>query len=296
MSTYREAHRCATSLLNSPHIIETLARRIIERQWFPSGVRCGFHAERPDIHWFLEQYIPFDFTNTAVEDSEKLEAMADMAQGRFGDWRLAPMDWRVYQPSHDNYQLPGNCRRYIARALNIMNRFANLDEFETEKAFKRANDGTPTFLGIGTHDFRDLAPEVDAVRDLLTAAQVKYPEVKFKFSEAITAMQAVVHGTSVGDGLELELDVELSHDGRPQSANICATKGAVFGPQPFLALQTQEPEPRFINDNLDLGGDENSWRYVFDHETVPGDDLAAVGVGAADRFGNTAIKVIRFDG
>ena len=89
MSTYREAHRCATSVLNSPHIRETLARRIIERNYFPSSVRCGFQTERPDTHWFLEQYIPFDFTNTATEDASELEAMADLAGGRFGAKRKA---------------------------------------------------------------------------------------------------------------------------------------------------------------------------------------------------------------
>lgn len=294
MSTYREAHRCATSLLNSPHVIETLARRIIERRWFPAGVRCGFQAERPDVHWFLEQYIPFDFTNTAVEDPEELEAMADLAHGRFGDWRLAPKDWRVYRPSHDNYQLPGDCRRYIARALNIMSRFANLDVFETEKAFRRADSGLPTLLGIATHDFRDLAPEADAVRGLLAKAQAKYPEVHYKFSEAGAAMRAVVHGDDGGDALALEMTLERAASGLPAAAAIRARRGQVFGPQPFLAIETRSG--RFIHDNFDFGTDGKSWRYAFDHETVPGDDLAAVGVGAADRFGNTAIEVVRIEG
>ena len=98
ISTYREGHRCGLSLLNSPHIWETLARRIIERRWFPSCVRCGYQAERPDIHWFLEQYLPFDFTSLALEDVSDLEAQADLAAGRFGDWRLAPTGWGVYHP------------------------------------------------------------------------------------------------------------------------------------------------------------------------------------------------------
>jgi len=293
MSTYREAHRCATSLLNSPHITETLTRRIIERRWFPAGVRCGFQTERPDTHWFLEQYIPFDFTNTALEDSDELEDMADMAQGRFGDWRLAPKDWRVYQPSHDNYQVPGDCRRYIARALNIMNRFANLDDVETEKAFRRADGGAPTMLCIATHDFRDLVPEVDTLRALLAAAQAKYPDVKFKFADAITAMRAVVHGDDDGEELALELNVERSDDGLPAAISVRTVRGAVFGPQPFLALETRRRG--FIHDNLDFGTDRASWRFVFDHETVVADDVVAVGIGAADRFGKTAVKVIRFD-
>ena len=63
--------------------------------------------------------------------------------------------------------------------------------------------------------------------------------------------------------------------------------GEVFGPQPFFALKTRAG--RFIHDNLDFGLDGQSWRYVFDHETVPGFDLAAIGVGASDKFGNIAV-------
>ena len=287
MPTYREAHRCATSVLNSPHIRETLARRIIERNYFPSSVRCGFQTERPDTHWFLEQYIPFDFTNTAIEDASELEAMADLAGGRFGEWRRAPHDWSVYRPSHDDYQVPGNCRRYIARALNILSRFANIDAHETEKAFARADTGQPTLLAIATHDFRNLVPEMDALGDLLSAAQKKFPDVKFRFAEARDAMRAVVHGGDAGPGLELAIDLETGPGGQPKACTIRTLKGEVFGPQPFFALKTRAG--RFIHDNLDFGLDGQSWRYVFDHETVPGFDLAAIGVGASDKFGNIAV-------
>ena len=61
-------------------IWETLVRRIFERNFFPSCVRCGFQAERPDVHWFLEQYIPFDLTNASVEDASELEAQKDLEQ------------------------------------------------------------------------------------------------------------------------------------------------------------------------------------------------------------------------
>jgi hypothetical protein len=291
MSIYREAHRCATSLLNSPHIYETLARRIIEREWFPSSVRCGFQTERPDIHWFLEQFVPFDFTNTSLEDSSELNDMADLAHGRFGDWRLAPKDWSVYQPSHDNYQLPGNCRRYIARALNILSRFANLDDHEVDKAFARADSGAPTLLAIATHDFRDLAPEAEALSEMLVAVQKRYPDVRFCYAEAVNAMRAVAHGDT-SDDLSLRIELEYSGD-MPVAVNISTLKGHVFGPQPFLAIQTKSG--RVIHDNLDFGVDGKSWRYALDSETIPGSDLAAIGIGAADRFGNTAVDVVRIE-
>src|SRR3989442_744610 len=83
MSTYREAHRCATSYVNSPHLYESLCRRIIERRWFPAVFRAGFQAERPDSHLFLEQWIPFDLSNMAKrDDAELLEMQADLKDGK----------------------------------------------------------------------------------------------------------------------------------------------------------------------------------------------------------------------
>lgn len=293
MSTYREAHRCATSLLNSPHVVESLARRIIERNWFPSCVRCGFQTERPDIHWLLEQYIPFDFTNTAVEDVSDLEAQADLANGRFGDWRLAQKEWGVYHPSHDHYQLPGSCRRWIARALNVMNRFANIDEAEVEKAFKRAKSGQPTLLAIASHDHRDLAPEADFLRELLVNVSSRYPDVRYKFCDALEAIRAVTGDPDRAQPLKLKVALARDERGRPHHFTVETVAGRVFGPQPFLAIQTRGG--RFIHDNFDLSPDLRSWRYVFDVESVLPGDVAAVGVGANDVYGNTIVEVVRCD-
>lgn len=293
MSVYREAHRCGSSLLNSPHVFETLVRRIIERHWFPSCVRAGFETERPDIHWFLEQYIPFDFSNMAVENSSELDAQADLAHGRFADWRLAPKDWSVYRPSHDNYQVAGQCRRFIARALNVINRFASINDREVEKAFAMADAGKPTLLGVVSHDYRDLVTEVDWFRNLLVKVQLSYPSVKFKFCEAREALRAVAYGTTDVPPLELKLELHRDSNGKPRVFTVETVRGEVFGPQPFLAIKMRSQ--RFLHDNLDFSTDLKSWRYVFDVESVLPEDLAAVGVGACDKYGNTFVDVIDVD-
>lgn len=290
MSTYREAHRCGNSLINSPHVFETLARRIIERCWFPSCVRAGFAAERPDTHWFFEQFIPFDFSNTSTEDSAELEMQSDLARGRFCDWRLAPKSWSVYHPSHDNYQKEGGCRRWIARALNVLNRFASINAYEVEKAFIRAQRGKPTILAITSHDYRDLGTEVDYFRSLLLAVQDKYPDVKFKFCDAREAIRAVAYGHINDPPLELKVQLHRDSGGKPHFLTIDTLAGQVFGPQPFLAIKTKSQ--RVIHDNLDFGTDSKSWSYVFDVETILPDDLSAVGVGANDKYGNTFVDVI----
>ncbi len=55
----------ATSYVNSYDLLfEILCRRILEDEWFPVVNRPGFHAERPDSHAFLEQWIPFDYATS----------------------------------------------------------------------------------------------------------------------------------------------------------------------------------------------------------------------------------------
>ncbi len=82
----KEAHHPATHFFShTPIIYEIISRKIIERQWFPSVNRPGFHSTRPDSHWFLEQFIPFDIANQKTE--EDYSNFKDLANGRFGDWR-----------------------------------------------------------------------------------------------------------------------------------------------------------------------------------------------------------------
>ena len=139
MSTYNDAHRCATSYINSPELYQILCRKILERNWFPSVFRAGFQTERPDSNWFLEQWIPFDISNMSTINNKDIDNSIDFKNGRSGDWRRAPKDWSIYHPDHDDYQKKGNCRRWIGRALNVMNRIGSIDQKEMDRAFLQAN-------------------------------------------------------------------------------------------------------------------------------------------------------------
>jgi hypothetical protein len=294
MSTYRDAHRCATSFVNSPELYQILCRRIIERNWFPTVFRAGFQTERPDSHWFLEQWIPFDISNMALDDNSELDRTTDFRNGRSGDWRQAPADWSVYRPSHDNYQVPGACRRRIGRALNVLNRVASIDQREMDKAFARAQEGKPALVGIASHDFRDLTTEVDHLRDLIAGASRKYPRVKFRYCEGVEAFRAAVWP----DGASPKpLDLKLAF--HPASAEDVATievsteSGKVFGPQPFLAIQTRSR--RYIHDNFDFGRSGDRWFYAFHGDTLPLSDVASIGVAANDEYGNLCVRRLALD-
>lgn len=290
MSTYREANMCATSYANSPQLHEILGRRLLDRGWFPRANRAGFHDERPDSHWFLEQWIPFDFSNKAGSELDP-ERNLDVADNRFGDWRGAPTDWSTYHPDHDYHQRTGNCRRKIARCLTLLNRFGNLTEAELESGFRRAAGGQPTLVAFCSHDWRDMVPEVEFVRHLLARIAPRYPGVQFKFAEAVEAFNAVHPPAGQAP---LKLDCTLTRDATGcRVVAIRTAAGKVFGPQPFLAVRTRSQ--RIIHDNLNYGAGLDEWQYVFDENSVLPDDVRTIGVAANDDAGNQSIHVVKVD-
>ena len=294
MSTYADAHRCATSYFGSDVIYQVLSRKVIERQWFPSSFRAGFQTERADSHWFLEQWIPFDITNMAIDDPSEFDQMIDFKNGRSGDWRRAPSDWSIYHPDHDDYQKSGNCRRLIGRALNVMNRLASIDQYEVDKAFEKArNDNAPVLMGITGHDFRNLEVEVDYVRNLIHKSNKKYPDVSFKYSTVPDGFRKVYWPNSIPDE---KLSLSIEYVGQSKNdvphVNIKTLSGKTFGPQPFFCIETKSR--RFIHDNLDFSTNEGEWSYAFHSDTLPIEDVKTVAVAANDKYGNKSIKRIDF--
>lgn len=284
MSTYKEAHRCATSYVNSPELYQIISRRIIDRDWFPSVNRAGFHAERLDSHLFLEQWIPFDLSNLSFKENKKLSL--DMQKGRGADWRRATNEWEIYHPHHDDYQIKGNCRRWIARVLNIKNRFASINQKEMDYAFNRANKGIRTLVGVTSHDFRNLEIEVEEVFKFIRHSSKKYPKVKFYFSEAKEAFQKVIYGKKYENTIKFE--VNLNTKEKIPYIIVKTTNGKVFGPQPFLAIKTKSG--RYIHDNFDFDLKKNIWFYSFYHSTIDIKNVESFGVAANDKFGNSCIK------
>ncbi len=291
MSTYKEANKCATSYINSPHLWEILGRRLLDRGWFPKANRPGFQDERPDSHWFLEQWIPFDFGNAASGDID-MEQNPDMTDGRFSDWRWAPKDWRTYHPHHDCHQLEGNCRRKIARSLTLLSRFANLTEGELELGFKRAASGQPTMVAVESHDWRDLNLEMDYFRSLLARVSAKYPDVKFRFSDSVTAFNAV-HPAPAADNVQLSCNLLFGKDGLPQRVNVEVPCGKIFGPQPFFVVRTRSG--RIIHDNMKYWRSLQDFNYVFDDESVHPSDVKSIGIATNDSAGNQSIHTIEID-
>ena len=292
MSTYKEAHRCATSYVNSPELYQILCRKIIERNFFPSCFRAGFQSERPDSNNFLEQWIPFDISNMSYENTKDTDDTNDFKLGRSGDWRRATKKWEVYNPSHDDYQIKGKCRRYIGRALNVLNRIASINKFEIEKAFKQAKNGQTALVGFASHDFRDLEYEVDYLREMIHKVSRKFKDVKFYYVDTLTGFRKTIWN-KIEKKNSIKFDVQFTNKKNDiPYITVKLKRGKTFGPQPFLAIQTKRG--RFIHDNFDFDIKKNIWHYAFYQDTLPIKDVKNIGVASNDKFGNTCIKRFNF--
>lgn len=285
VSFYRQANIMATSYDNSISVLhQILCRRLIDKGWFPVVNRAGFHAERTDSNLFLEQWIPFDPSNLAVDESQQPKHQKDQINGRFADWNGAPSDWSIYHPSLYDWRLKGDANRVIARILNLKTRHRNIDIEEIEKAFVKAAKGEDVYLGLANHDWREMSVEIDEFREMLKVVVAKYPQIPFKFSESVDAFRQVLgYSCQEVENNSLKLKIDLHGD----NLRVDTLNGEIFGPQPYLAFKTKSGE--YFHDNFDFLVSKKSFSYVFDEYTIPLKNIELIGVASNDKYGNTFV-------
>ena len=279
------AHLCATNWLYTNKLEKTLSRRIIDRNWFPAVNRPGFQVTRPDSNWFLEQYIPFDYASMAIKPTNEDKKQFDFSGGRSGDWRWAPRTWHPYHPSHDDYQTPGNCRRWITRCLNIGTRSYLLTEDGVRQAFKESSE-KPQILSFTNHDFRDITKDITAIRQMIETVRQEYPDVEYEFTDAVTAMRKALN---LKKQPRCEFKLKLEGDNKFATLIVKASE-PTFGPQPYLALKTVTDQ--YLHDNFDFQKPFLEWTYVFDNETLKLNAIEKIGVAANNAYGKTTVSVI----
>jgi hypothetical protein len=275
-----------TAYLNSNNIWEILSRKVIERQWFPSVYRPGFHTERPDSHWFLEQWIPFDYANQSMLYG--VDDQPDLSNGRYGDWRRAPTEWMPYHPDHSDYQKRGNCQRWIARCLNMEARIRELSLDDVKDAFSQADDNGKSLLAFTNHDFRDMKPEIDKVKKYIESISKDFPQVEFQYVDALTGFRKMISEKPSYP----ELECSLTPCGSYMRLNVLS-KGQIFGSQPFLAIKLVGD--RYIWENFDFQ-EENAWSFTFDNNHIPFKYVEEIGVACNSPYGHTEIISIKQDG
>lgn len=281
LSVNGDYNACGMNYVASGNIFEILARNVIDRQFFPAIYRPGFHTERPDSHWLLEQWIPFDYANQSVLGNLQYEQQ-DVKGGRFGNWVGAPTSWEPYHPDYVDYRKKGNCKRVIARCLNMNTRMRNITVKDFEQAFTEAQSGRSQLVSFTDHDFRDICYDVDLMRSMLTEVIQKYPGVQFEFCNALEGMRKYYNQEAASCKLSVELQIEK------KCMNIMSERN-IFGTQPFFGVKLFGGH--YIWSNLDFV-DENKWSFVFDRDSVELDQIEKIGIAANSTSGVTDVIVI----
>ena len=261
---------------NSNNLYQILCRRIIDRNWFPSVYRPGFHIENPDSNWFLEQFIPFDYSNQAC-------SQINTNKDRFENWTKASSSWSPYHPDHDDYQKKGLCRRWIARCLNVGTRIALLNQKEVDKAFYERKKNKKVILAFTNHDFRSVKKDFFSVFDMIKKSSKKY-NIKFKFSDAKIAFQDIIGKPKK----KIKFKIKLFGD-----KIFISSDDKIFGPQPFLAIKTKNK--KYYHENFYIKKPFKEWIYTFDRHSVKKNNVDIFAFAANDKFGNTCIAKVRFD-
>ena len=242
---------------------QVLARRILERGWFPNAFRAGGNIERNDLSLWLEQFIPFDFSNRAHADDPG-------GPGAMWDWRHAPADWSPYHPDHDDYRRAGGMRRAIFRAVDIDSARCRLEADDVARAFARTAAGTTTVLAYSNHDRRDMRPEIARASALIRGVAARYPDVGWRYATAPEAARVALGRPS--PAADLPLDLALRAEG---GRLWIESSRPLFGPMPFLAVE--ETGGLVFRDNPTIEG-PTLWCYRPDSAAV-----LRVGVGRRDK-------------
>jgi len=272
-----DAHRVSAGLnINMLHN-EILARRIIDKKWFPTVFRPGSHTETFDINVWLEQWIPFDIANL---NTGKIEDVINLhpVPGRFGDWRGSTTDWEIYNPDLYDYRKPGQMKRYISRVQNLNTRYANINEVELIKAFELASIGKSPLVCVTNHDFRDMKEEVEQFCQMVKKVGSKYVDVKFRWCNAV-------------EGFRASLGFEYKTPPVPNASIIdnilnFNSNCEIWGNQPFLAIKTHDG--RYIRDDFIIEKN-NEWKYAFDVHSIALKSISQLGIAFNDKVGNVAI-------
>lgn len=272
---------CGVNYVSSGNVFEILSRKVIDREFFPAVYRPGFHTERPDSHWLLEQWIPFDYANQATVEIKQTK-QRDVQAGRFGNWEGATTSWKPYHPDYEDYRKEGNCKRIIARCLNMNTRMRNINESDFEQAFRAAESGENQLIAFTDHDFRDICYDIDLMRKMLMKVSKKFPDVQFEFCNALEGMRKYFSFQTKSCNLKVVFT--------PEDKNIrIESDDNIFGVQPFFCLKLFGN--KYIWSNLDFIGDY-IWSFTFDSDSVDIDYIEKIGVAANSSSGVTDIIVI----
>ena len=254
----------------------TLSEFLLEENLFPVSFRSGWHYMDNSWQHYLNEYIPFsmhdDYPAVRTDTSEPL--------GNTYDWSKSSSEFVPFQPSDQNYQLPGGKRGYNVRSIYM----ARMDTTLMSHVFSQAQKGISQVACIWAHlpesDFPD---NIKRINDIVHKVAVKFPKVKFRYCTATEAMQRWLKSS---DKTKPELTLQKIQEGNKVSF-IIKTDEPIFQTQPYFAVKTVS-EKYFLVACEKIG--TNEWKTS---QSFKETSIAKVGAAVTDTVGNLAIKILR---
>ncbi|KKU24796.1 MAG: hypothetical protein UX36_C0001G0413 [Microgenomates group bacterium GW2011_GWC1_46_15] len=241
---------------------------IIDRKFYPTIFRAGGTIENNDASLWLENHIPFDFSNRAP------------FKNPFLDWSRAPKKWGVYHPSRTDYQKIGNMKRAIARSLDLSGREYTIPEEEVEAAFSQAMQTGNAIFSVFSHDYRDISSQIEHFSLILRDMRKKYPQVKFVNATAQDAINRNLYPTKNIP----KIDLKIQKGTKGLTIRLLSAKH-MFLRAPYVALKSKNKEYSRVKV---ARMEDNTW--VVDHHALRNGEK--IGVAVCDTRANFAVRVL----
>lgn len=251
---------------------QVLSRKIIERKWFPFLFRSGGVIERNDLNYWLERFIPFDYSNQNNKFSQ-------FSPGCQSDWRHSPTQWGAYHPSFYDYRRPGQMKRSIFRCLDVKTPGCVLDDHEVKNAFHQARETGVAVLAYTNHDRRDIRPEIEYAWNLINSISKGFPDVEWQYTNALDAAKNYLN---IEENSKLSIELEYQDELLTIYSN-----QPLFTNDLFLAIK--EKGDIYYRDNVTIES-ETSWSYYSPRWS----SIESIGVGAVTSCGQSVCKVLTF--
>lgn len=253
-----------------------LCRMLIDRNYFPSSYRSGGTIEDNVQSNWLEQWIPFDYSNRNSDGNNwnKKEADGKLAKEIIGDWQKAPKDFTSYHPSEKDFTKLGKMKRVVVNSVDMNSGLHVTTKEEILKAFKKACQGENVILSLFEHDFRNRIESIlQIMKWIYESSQIT--NIGFKYCSASDAVKRLFNYPETSN-FELKID-NIGNKLKIQSTDI------LFGCQPFLAVKYSKYiynwKPIFKTGDFE-------WEY----ELIKEDKNKKFGIAGHDIYGNCFVK------
>ena len=219
---------------SSQEYFNILSRLVSERSFFPSCFRAGGRIEDNDVSNWLEDWIPFDYSNCSgnvnwdnkESDGKKLIDLAD--------WSKATRKWTGYNPSKFNYQKKGDQKRYVFRSPDLNSKVHKITNKEIERAFLQAQKGDNACLSFFEHDRRmKTAENIYNAMKSISKISKKFKGIKWYYKNAEDAAKLSLELKKYS---QPKFKVYLKKENRIQ-INL---NGEIFGRSPFMCFKIKD--------------------------------------------------------